>query len=164
VRTSGKARSATRKPAAPPPSSDPDAAFFGVLRKLQEQFAGKSMATRDLRAAFEAALPQDLRFEGRKSLDWFFDEWVSGTAVPRIELKQVRFNKGPKRSVSFTITQSECPKTLITSVPIYIEKDSGPPVFLARVFADGLETEFRLDVPAYAKKLLLDPYRTVLRL
>jgi hypothetical protein len=164
VRTSGKARSAFRKPAAPPPSSDPDAAFFGVLRKLQEQFAGKSMATRDLRAAFEAALPQDLRFEGRKSLDWFFDEWVSGTAVPRIELKQVRFNKGPNRSVSFTITQSECPKTLITSVPIYIEKDSGPPVFLARVFADGLETEFRLDVPAYAKKLLLDPYRTVLRL
>jgi aminopeptidase N len=167
VRTSGKTRrSAVRKPVAPapPPAADPDAAFFGVLRKLQEQFAGKSMATRDLRAAFEQALPQDLRFEGRKSLDWFFDEWVSGTAVPKIELKQVRFNKGPKRAVSFTIAQSECPKTLITSVPIYIEKDSGPPVFLARVFADGEETEFRLDVPVDAKKLLLDPYRTVLRM
>jgi len=163
VRTSGKPRKSAKK-TAPTPATDPDAAFWSVLRKLQDQFAGKSMATRDVRAAFEAVLPADLRFEDRKSLDWFFDEWVSGTAVPKIELKQVRFSKGPRRSVSFTIEQSECPKTLITSVPIYIEKDSGPPVFLARVFADGLQSDFTLTVPADAKKLLLDPYRTVLRM
>jgi hypothetical protein len=138
--------------------------FFGVLRALQDKFVGKSMTTRDVRAAFEAVLPGDLRFEGRQSLDWFFNEWVSGTAVPKIELQKVRFSRGTRRTVSFTIEQSECPKTLITSVPIYIEKDSGPPVFLARVFADGLESEFTLTVPADAKKLLLDPYRTVLRM
>ena len=86
------------------------------------------------------------------------------SAVPRIELAKVRFSKGPKRSVSFTIEQSECPKTLITSIPIYVERESGPPVFLARVFADGLESEITLAVPADAKKLLLDPYRTVLRM
>ena len=163
VRTSGKARRPARKPE-PAPAPDPDAAFFGVLRGLQDRFAGKSMTTRDVRTAFEAVLPTALRFEGRQSLDWFFDGWVSGTAVPRIELAKVRFSKGPKRSVSFTIEQSECPKTLITSIPIYVERESGPPVFLARVFADGLESEITLAVPADAKKLLLDPYRTVLRM
>jgi hypothetical protein len=163
VRTGAKGRKPTPRPDAHP-ATDPDAVFFGVLRNLQDKFAGKSMTTRDVRAAFEAVLPADLRFEGRKSLDWFFDEWVSGAAVPKIEFKQVRFSKGARRTVSFAIEQSECPKTLITSVPIYIERDSGPPVFLARVFADGLESEFSLTVPADAKKLLLDPYRTVLRM
>src|SRR5689334_7388022 len=83
-------RTARRPPAASvTPAANPDAAFFGVLRKLQDEFAGKSMTTRDVKIAFEAALPPDLRFEGRRSLDWFFDEWVSGTAVPKIELDKV---------------------------------------------------------------------------
>jgi hypothetical protein len=166
VRTTGKSHRIARKPvtALAAPAADPDAAFFGVLRKLQDEFAGKSMTTRDVRIAFEAALPSDLRFEGRKSLDWFFDEWVSGTAVPKIELEKVRFSKGARRTASFTITQSECQKTLITSVPIYIDTGADTPVFLTRVFADGAETDFTVDVPANAKKLLLDPYRTVLRM
>jgi len=166
VRTTSKTRRAGRKPPATlaKPAADPDAAFFGVLRKLQDDFAGKSMRTRDVRIAFEAALPSELRFEGRKSLDWFFDEWVSGTAVPKIELEKVRFNKGARRTASFTITQSECQKTLITSVPIYVDNGTDTPVFLTRVFADGAETEFTVDVPANAKKLLLDPYRSVLRM
>ena len=164
VRVPGKTHRGGRKAPAVAPASlaDPDAAFFGVLRKLQEQFAGKSMATRDVRAAFEAVLPRDLRFEGRQSLDWFFDEWVSGTAVPKIELEKMRFSKGARRTASFTISQSECQKTLITSIPIYVDTGAGAPVFLTRVFADGPETDFTVDVPANAKKLLLDPYRTVL--
>ena len=166
VRTTGKSHRIARKPvtASVTPAADPDAAFFGVLRKLQDEFAGKSMTTRDVRIAFEAALPSDLRFEGRKSLDWFFDEWVSGTAVPKIELEKVRISRGARRTASFTITQSECQKTLITSVPIYIDTGADTPVFLTRVFADGAETDFTVDVPANAKKLLLDPYRTVLRM
>ena len=50
----------------------------------------------------------------------------------------------------------------MTSVPVYarVEKDL---VLLGRVFADGEETGFRLNAPAGAKGIVLDPYDTVLK-
>jgi hypothetical protein len=36
------------------------------------------------------------------------------------------------------------------------------PVLLGHVFADGHETTFHLTAPASARKLVLDPYQTVL--
>lgn len=158
VRGKGKARSKT----APPPT-DPDAAFFAVLRSMQERFDGRAMSTADMKAAFEAALPPDLRFEGKRSLDWFFDEWVNGTAVPLIELRNVRFS--PDRAhATFSITQKACQASLVTSVPVYAEMKDGSLRFLKRVFAEGEESDFRLATPAGVSKLVLDPYRSILRM
>src|SRR5260370_28436485 len=68
------ARSASR--------SASDEVFFHVLRKLSEDFRYKKISTADLQRAFEAVLPPDLRFEGRQSLDWFFQGSAEGSAVP----------------------------------------------------------------------------------
>jgi hypothetical protein len=121
------------------------------------------MTTADLKHAFEAALPTSIRFEGKPSLDWFFESWVSGTEVPQIELDNVRLTKGAAPAVSFKIRQSQCPDSLVTSVPLYVETKDGKTTFFKRVFAEGNETEFKFAVPAGTTKLLLDPYRTVLR-
>jgi hypothetical protein len=43
------------------------------------------------------------------------------------------------------------------------EKETEKLVYAGRVFADGEETAFRLNVPAGTKKLVIDPYNTVLR-
>jgi hypothetical protein len=154
---------AQRKADTPRPATDPDAAFFSVLRTLQEKFDGRSMTTADLKHAFEAALPASLRFEGKPSLDWFFESWVSSTEVPQIELDNVHFVKGAAPAVSFKIRQSQCPDSLVTSLPLYIEAKDGKVSFFKRVFAEGNETEFKFSVPPGTSKLLLDPYRTVLR-
>jgi hypothetical protein len=144
----------------PAPGGDP---FFQVLAGLYQRFQGRELSTADLQHAFEAALPPALRYEGRPSLDWFFSGWVDGTAVPRLELKDVRFlRQGGKRVVTATLRQEEAPESLVTSVPIYAAARGGKPVFLGRVFADGPETSLRLAAPATATKLLLDPYQTVL--
>jgi hypothetical protein len=144
------------------PGADQDEAFLRVLRKLRQRFEGREMSTRDLQQVLEEELPDSLRYEGRKSLDWFFRTWVSGTAVPRLELKNVKFaRRGQAASVSFSILQKNAPNELITSVPVYASSGRGR-VLLGRVFADGPESSFRLPVPAEARKLLLDPYGTVL--
>jgi hypothetical protein len=158
-----RGKRASRQATATP--GDPDAAFFAVLRKLQQEFAGRPMVTRDVKKAFEEALQPGLLYEGKRSLDWFFDGWVNGTAVPQIELKNVKFLKSKtQRTVSFAIKQSACPDSLVTSLPLYVERKNGSTEFLKRVFADGPETEFRFEVPPDASQLLLDPYRTVLRM
>ena len=144
-------------------SADPDARFYQVLRGLRERFDGRALSTQDFQKAFEEALPGSLRYEGKKSLAWFFDEWVNGTALPRFQVSGVKFShRNGKPVVTGTLLQKDAPDTLVTSVPLYATAQGGKPVYLGRVFADGLETEFHLPVPAGARGLVVDPHQTVL--
>jgi hypothetical protein len=137
--------------------------FVQALRKVRDRFAGKSITTRDLFGVFAEYLPPSLRYEGNASLDWFLKGWVNGTSMPKLDLAGVRFvGKGKSALVTGVIRQKDAPEDLVTSVPIYAVAAGKAPIFLGRVFADGLETSFRLSAPAGAHKLLLDPYMTVL--
>ena len=144
-------------------SADPDARFYQVLRGVRERFDGRALSTQDFQKAFEEALPGSLRYEGKKSLAWFFDEWVNGTALPRFQLSGVKFShRNGKPVVTGTLLQKDAPDTLVTSVPLYATTPGGKPVYLGRVFADGPETEFHLPAPAGARGLVIDPHQTVL--
>jgi hypothetical protein len=110
----------------------------------------------------EEELPDSLRYEGSKSLDWFFEGWVNGRAVPRLQARDVKFaRRAGAAVVTGKILQKEAPNDLVTSVPVYASVGKNL-VLLGRVFADGAETSFRLHAPADAKNLVLDPYGTVL--
>ena len=144
-------------------AADPDALFFSVLRSLQQKFQSRSLSTREVQEAFEEALPPALHFEGQRSLDWFFEHWVEGTAMPQLSLARVKLAaRGPQVVATGVIRQEHGPELLVTSVPVYAGAPNREPVLLGRVFADGAETTFRFIVPRGTKRLLLDPYRTVL--
>ncbi len=143
--------------------ADPDEHFYHVLHRIREEFAGKEFSTADLQKIVEAELPDSYRFERRKSLDWFFRGWVNGVAIPKLDLQSVKLSrKGDSMMASGTVLQKDAPDDLITSVPIYASNGSKL-TLLGRVFADGEKTSFELQAPLSARKLVLDPYDTVLR-
>ena len=143
--------------------SDADDAFFQVLRKLVAEHRFGRISNADVQRGFEAALPRSARFEDRASLDWFFDGWVNGNAIPRLELKDVKLTpRGERVQVSGRILQDDAPRSLVTSVPVYAATAAAKPVYLGRVFADGDDSTFRISAPAGTKRVLLDPYGTVL--
>lgn len=145
-------------------SGGSDDSFFSILRGLQRDFAGKQMSTRDLQQAFERVLPKSLYYEGKPSLEWFFDGWVNGTAMPRYELSGVHIaNKGGAFYATAKLSQKDAPDELVTAVPVYAELGKGNLHFVARVFADGPETSISLKVPAGTRKLVIDPHETILR-
>lgn len=146
---------------AAPAGDDP---FMRGLRLLRERYAFKEVSTADLQKIFEEVMPEKLRYDGRKSLDWFFQGWVSGTAIPSYSLDDVKISSQKEKTVAtFKIMQKDAPKTLITPVPIYAEFAGGKQVFAGRVFADGEQTVARLTVPAGTKRLIVDPAETLLR-
>ncbi len=141
-----------------------DELFLKTLRGVREKYAQKELTTGELIKAFEEQLPAPLNFEGKKSLDWFVDGWLKGTAVPEIKLADVKIaHTAEGTRASFTITQQKCPEELVTSVPIYAVTGENRQTLVARVFADGEQSKFRLAVPAGTKRLALDPYETILR-
>lgn len=141
-----------------------DEPFFRVLRKICERYQGKSINNKIVQQAFEEELPESLRFEGRKSLDWFFDEWVNGTAIPKLETTNVKYTRaGAGTVITGKLMQNEAPAELVTSVPIYGMTAKKNLVLLGRIFADGPETTFRLTAPAGVRRIEVDPYDTILR-
>jgi len=80
-------------------------------------------------------------------------------------LKSVKITpKGSGTTVSGTILQKEAGKDLVTSVPVYGIASGRQPILLGRVFADGEESTFHVPAPAGIRKVVLDPYETVLAL
>jgi aminopeptidase N len=149
---------------------DPDAKashedlFLKALHALRERYAFKEATTRDLEKVFEDYLPPSLRYDGRRSLDWFFEGWVNGTAIPSLSMKDIKISKqGARWFANFTIIQQEAPDDLVTSIPIYSVLANSRRTFAGRVFADGNVTKVRLAVPVGTRKLLLDPLNTILR-
>jgi hypothetical protein len=152
-------RDASRTPANP---DGDDAVFLGLLRSLVERYEGKEITNADFEHAVEEVLPKSLWFENRRSLDWFFDSWVNGTAFPQLELSGVKFSRSPKGdTVSGVIQQNSAAFDLVTSVPVYGMADDRQ-IYLGRVFAEGAETRFNMALPASVKQVVLDPYHTVL--
>ena len=148
-----------RKPA----GSGVDEPFVRALRKVRQRYEGRSISTRELMDVFAEELPPALRYESKKSLDWFLDGWINGTSLPKLELKGVKFTpKGSSSIVSGTILQMNAPQNLVTSVPVYAVLGGRQLKLLGRVFADGEESTFRLTAPAGAHKIVLDPYETIL--
>jgi hypothetical protein len=139
-----------------------DQVFLALLRGLYDRYQGKEITNADFERAAEDVLPTSLWFEGHKSLDWFFEGWVNGTAFPHFEIKDARFSARTGKSVvTATLRQIDAPDDLVTSLPVYgLVGDSK--VYLGRVFAEGPETRITLPVPPNVKRLILDPYQTVL--
>ena len=136
--------------------------FLRVLRKMHDRYQGRDISTREFQSLLEEELPPSLRYEDKPSLDWFFDDWVNGSSIPRLEIKDVRFNRKTAAVIATaTIVQKEAPEQLVTNVPVYAEGPAGR-TLVARVFADGSETKVRISVPKDTRKLLLDPDGTLL--
>jgi hypothetical protein len=140
-----------------------DEPFVRALRNLRQRYQGKSINSRELLEVFAEELPPSLRYEDKKSLDWFLDGWVNGISIPKLELKGVKIAaRGAGSVVSGTIVQKDAPQDLVTSVPLYGAVAGRQPVLLGRVFADGEESSFRLSAPAGVHKILVDPEQTIL--
>jgi Peptidase family M1 domain len=139
-----------------------DEPFVRGLRKLRTTFEYKPISASEMMTIFASELPVSLRYEGRKSLDWFYESWVNGSAVPSFKLRDLKFtDRAEGTTVTGTIVQDHAPENLVTSVPLYASV-SGKLVLLGRVFAEGHETQFRIAVPARSRKIVVDPEQTLL--
>ncbi len=141
-----------------------DTVFFAALKSLLAGAQNHKISTLDVQHAFEKVLPASLRYEGKKSLDWFFDSWINGDSIPQFSLNAVHMTPtGGKLKVTGTILEDHAAQDMVTAIPVYSVDAAGKSRFLAFVFADDAKTEFTLTAPADTKQILLDPEETLLR-
>src|SRR5215212_609475 len=68
-------------------SKNGDAAFAAMMKEFATTYAGKTASTRDFQRMVEKHATPNLRISQDGSMNWFFNQWVHGTAIPKITSK-----------------------------------------------------------------------------
>jgi Peptidase family M1 domain len=145
-----------------PKSHEPDARFIALLHSLVTKYAQKALTTEQLQKEVEAVMTPQMDLEGGRSMEWFFEEYVRGTGIPRykVEFTTRRTEKGYQ--VRGKLFQSDVPRSFIAPVPIYIGSSAAHSTYLGTVLAAGDETSFSFRSQVEPHKLLVDPHMTLL--
>ena len=95
-------------------------------------------------------------------MEWFFSEYVQGTAIPhfKVSFSTHRTDKGFQ--VRGKLLASGVPHSFIAPVPLFIGGGPGRHVFLGTVIAAGEETPFSFNTQTDPHKILIDPHMTLL--
>jgi hypothetical protein len=145
-----------------PAAADPDARFRRLLHDLLEAHRFAPLSEVALRAQIAGAMTPDMDLEGDRSMDWFFDQWVHSTGIPRYAVEFGVTPEGPSFLVRGTLHQTGVPATFLARVPLYAVSASGKQILAGWVATSGEDTTFRFKLRTRPRHLVVDPTHTIL--
>ena len=142
---------------------DKDKAFIAMMHDFVESHRERPATTESFKAIAEKHMTKLMDIEGNGRLDWFFNEWVYGTQVPRYHFEyQLAPAEGGKVKLHMTITQSEVDEHFAMLVPVFADFGKGM-IRLGQAKVIGNSTrDVDLMLPAQPKKVALNAYKDVL--
>jgi aminopeptidase N len=142
---------------------DEDKAFIAMMHDFVESHRERAATSESFKAIAERHMTKLMDVGGNGRLDWFFDEWVYGTQVPRYHFEyQVAPADGGKVKLHMTITQSEVDDHFVMLVPVFADFGNGM-VRLGQVRIGGNSTHSAdILLPSPPKKVALNAYKDIL--
>jgi hypothetical protein len=124
-----------------------DQNFKQTMQDFAQTFAGRAATTEDFKAIVEKHMTRGMDLDGNHKMDWFFNEYVYGTALPSYKLDYT-FENAPDGNtmLGFKLTQSNVDANFRMLVPVYLELADGRSFNLGRVTLVG-NSSFEQKVP-----------------
>jgi aminopeptidase N len=112
--------------------------FKDMMHDFVQTYSGHAATTEDFKAIVEKHMTPGMQRLGNGKMDWFFDEYVYGTALPTYQLES-SFDKNSDGDVvlSMKLTQSGVDDRFRMLVPVYIEFADGHVASFGRVTMVG---------------------------
>lgn len=145
-----------------PASKDPDARFREFLRAILSDYRFRALSTEDFQRAVERYMTPAMDLDGNHKMDWFFEQWVRGTGMPRYSVKFDAKARGHEYVVSGSLAQDGVEDIFTAPVPLYATQAGGKPQRLGVVVTTGPETHFRFVSRLRPAHILIDPNLTLL--
>jgi hypothetical protein len=144
-------------------SQDEDKLFIAMMHDFVESHRERAASTESFKAIAEKHMTKAMDLDGNGHLDWFFNEWVYGTQVPRYHFDyQAAPADAGKVKLHMTITQSEVDEHFVMLVPVFADFGSGM-VRLGQIAIGGNATRsVDLMLPSQPKKVAFNAYRDIL--
>jgi aminopeptidase N len=147
-------------------SRDPDERFVAMMKDFVATFADKNPSTRDFQDVVERHMIPAMNAGGDGTMKWFFDEWVSGTDIPRYVSKlDIEKAGGDQYRLVGTLRQQDVSKDFRAPVQIYVDLGKGQILHLGTLLMVGdstnsIDTTFRS--PRKPRHVLLNALHDVL--
>ena len=140
-----------------------DKAFIAMMHDFVASHEKIPASTESFKAVAEKHMSKAMDLQGNGRLDWFFNEWVYGTQVPRYKFDyQVSPDPGGKVKLHISLTQSDVDETFSMLVPLFADFGTGM-VRIAQVGVTGNTTRSGdLLLPMQPKKVALNAYKDIL--
>jgi hypothetical protein len=143
-----------------------DEAFINMMRDFATTYAGKNASTGDFQRVVEKHATDSLKIATNGKLDWFFQQWVHGTAIPRYTSKfDFQDIGGGKYKVTGTITQSDVPDNFAVVLPMYVHFDKNTASKFGSTIIVGNQTKpmsFEIALPKKPQKFSVNHMHDVL--
>jgi hypothetical protein len=105
---------------------DPDHAFSAMMKDFATRYAGKNPSTADFQHVVEEHMVPTLNATGNGKADWFFRQWVDGTAIPRVTAKiDIKSAGGNKYELTGELKQEGVPDDFRDLIPLYVDLGKG---------------------------------------
>jgi len=142
---------------------DGDKPFIAMMHDFVETHRERAATTESFKAVVEKHMSKTMDLNRNGRLDWFFNEWVYGTQVPRYHFEyQLTPAEGGKVKLHMAITQSEVDEHFGMLVPVFADFGNGM-VRIGQVGVGGNSTHnAEVVLPSQPKKVALNAYKDIL--
>jgi len=140
-----------------------DQAFIDLMHDFMESHRDSAASTESFKAIAEKHMSKQMDLQRNGRLDWFFDEWVYGTEIPRYHFKyDVQPANGGNVKVRVELTQSEVDDQFAMFVPIFADFGKGM-VRIGQLAVVGNATRTAIfNMDQQPKKVALNVFKDVL--
>jgi hypothetical protein len=146
-------------------SKDPDARFIEMMKDYASTYGGKFASTADFQKVVERHMIPAMNATGNGRMDWFFNQWVYGTDVPRYVEDLKVDSEGDQTRIHGTIRQEGVSKDFRVLVPIYVEfgKNETARVGMVPMVGEAsVPVDVKLKLPKKPRKAMLNAHGEVL--
>ncbi|HYX23288.1 MAG TPA: M1 family aminopeptidase, partial [Thermoanaerobaculia bacterium] len=146
-------------------SKDQDARFIAMMKDYTSTYGGKFASTADFQKVVERHMVPAMNATGNGKMDWFFNQWVYGTEVPRYAQDLKVESAGEETRIHGTIRQEGVSKDFRALVPIYVElgKNQTARVGLVPLVGEAsVPVDLKVKLPKKAVKALINAHGEVL--
>jgi hypothetical protein len=144
-------------------SQDEDKAFIEMMHDFVDKHREYPASTESFKAIAEKHMTKQMDLGTNGRLDWFFNEWVYGTEVPRYHMDyQLVPADGGKVKLHLTVTQSEVDENFGMLISVYA--DFGKGMIRLGQFGMACNSTRSIDifVPSAPKKVALNAFKEIL--
>ena len=144
-------------------SGEKNQAFIDMMHDFIESHRDAPASTESFKAIAEKHMTKQMDLQRNGRLDWFFNEWVYDTKVPRYQLKyEIQPAEGGHVKLHAEITQSEVDDQFAMYVPVFGDFGKGM-VRMTQILVIGNSTRnVNIDLDRAPKKVELNSLKDIL--
>lgn len=144
-------------------ADDQDKPFIAMMHDFVESHRDRPASTESFKAVAEKHMSKLMDLQGNGKLDWFFNEWVYGTEVPRYHFEyKLDPEVAGKTMLHLTITQSDVDDHFAMLVPVFADFGKGM-VRIGQMRIAGNSTRTTdVPLPMRPKKVVLNAFKDIL--